>query len=199
MKLLVIFGPPAVGKATVGREVAKRTGFKLFHNHVSLDAVQTVFPFGTPEFSLLVNEFRLRVIEEAARADVDLIFTFAWAFDSPGDRDVIDAYKAIVEGASGEVMFVELLASQAERMRRNGTEDRARMKARSPESRTPGWIAELDTRYRMVAPEPFYYADSYLRLDITELPPEAAARAIVERFGLASSGAGAQRGGNATE
>src|SRR5687767_13107756 len=107
MKLLIIFGPPAVGKATVGREVADRTGFRLFHNHVTLDAVQTVFDFGTPEHLLLVSEFRLRVIEEAARADVDVIFTFVWAFDMPGDRDVI---------------FVELLASQAERMRRNGTE-----------------------------------------------------------------------------
>jgi len=36
MRLLVIFGPPSVGKMTVGREVAARSGFRLFHNHAIL-------------------------------------------------------------------------------------------------------------------------------------------------------------------
>jgi adenylate kinase family enzyme len=31
MHFVLIFGPPAVGKMTVGHEVARRTGFKLFH------------------------------------------------------------------------------------------------------------------------------------------------------------------------
>lgn len=37
MHLVVIFGPPAVGKMTVGHEPAKLTGFKLFHNHMSVE------------------------------------------------------------------------------------------------------------------------------------------------------------------
>jgi adenylate kinase family enzyme len=32
MHLVVIFGPPAVGKMTVGHELTKLTGYKLFHN-----------------------------------------------------------------------------------------------------------------------------------------------------------------------
>jgi len=35
MQLVIIFGPPAVGKMTVGRALAERTGFKLFHNHMT--------------------------------------------------------------------------------------------------------------------------------------------------------------------
>jgi adenylate kinase family enzyme len=31
MHFVLIFGPPAVGKMTVGHEVPRRTGFKLFH------------------------------------------------------------------------------------------------------------------------------------------------------------------------
>lgn len=39
MKLVVIFGPLAVGKMTVGQELAKRTGLRLFHNHMTIDLV----------------------------------------------------------------------------------------------------------------------------------------------------------------
>jgi hypothetical protein len=33
--LVVIVGPGAVGRMTVGREVADRAGFPLLHNHVT--------------------------------------------------------------------------------------------------------------------------------------------------------------------
>ena len=46
--IVVIFGPPAVGKMTVGREVARLTGYKLFHNHMTVEPVLEVFEFGSP-------------------------------------------------------------------------------------------------------------------------------------------------------
>lgn len=48
MKLLVLIGPPAVGKATVGRIIAEKTNFKLFHNHMIMDGVIELFGVGTP-------------------------------------------------------------------------------------------------------------------------------------------------------
>ena len=36
MKFILIFGPQAVGKMTVGQELQKITGLKLFHNHMTL-------------------------------------------------------------------------------------------------------------------------------------------------------------------
>ena len=36
MKLVFIYGPPAVGKLTVAKELAALTGFKVFHNQVIL-------------------------------------------------------------------------------------------------------------------------------------------------------------------
>jgi hypothetical protein len=186
MQLVVIFGPPAVGKATVGVELARLTGFKLFHNHVSLDAVTAVFDWGSEPFKVLVEEMRLRFIEEAARADVDLIFTFVWAFDIPGDRDIIDSYKAIAEGHLGQVLFVELQALQAVRMQRNGGEDRARMKRRTEESRTGEWIAQFEQGHVFTAPEPFFYPEAFLRVDTTNIRPDEAAQAIIAYFGLVS-------------
>ncbi len=39
MKLVMIFGNLAVGKMTVGQELAKITNFKLFHNHMTIEPV----------------------------------------------------------------------------------------------------------------------------------------------------------------
>jgi hypothetical protein len=61
MRLLVIFGPPAVGKMTVGREVAARSSFRLFHNHASIEPLLEVFGFGVPSFNRLLAEWRRRV------------------------------------------------------------------------------------------------------------------------------------------
>ncbi len=67
--LVMLVGPPAVGKMTVGHELASRTGLRLFHNHHTIDLVLRFFEFGTPPFQRLVGEFRRRMFEEvAARA-----------------------------------------------------------------------------------------------------------------------------------
>ncbi len=70
MKLVVIFGPPAVGKMAVGRELAKLTGFKLFHNHMTIELVIEFFDYGTPKFNILNQEFRRRIFEEVASSDL---------------------------------------------------------------------------------------------------------------------------------
>lgn len=61
--LVFIVGPPAVGKMAVGHELAQRTGFKLFHNHHTIDLAIRFFPFGSPPFQRLVGEFRRRIFE----------------------------------------------------------------------------------------------------------------------------------------
>jgi len=48
--LVCLIGPPAVGKMTVGQELCRRTGFKLFHGHVVADVLSPYFPFGTLPF-----------------------------------------------------------------------------------------------------------------------------------------------------
>ena len=39
MKLLFLFGDAAVGKMTVGQELAKITDLRLFHNHMTIEPV----------------------------------------------------------------------------------------------------------------------------------------------------------------
>src|SRR5690606_25907473 len=90
-KLLILFGPPAVGKMTVGKEIAARTGLKLFHNHMTIELVIQFFDFGTVPFQRLVDTYRRLMMEEVAQSDLPgLIFTFVWALDHKTDDDFVE-------------------------------------------------------------------------------------------------------------
>src|SRR4051812_47418575 len=149
MELVIIFGPPAVGKMTVGHELCKLTSFKLFHNHMTIEPVLDIFPFGSPPFGRLVNEFRRRIIEEAADAGLPgLIFTFVWGLELADDRDLMQSYVDIVEARGGRVHFVELYAEQSIRLARNETPlrlDRKRSKRDVAASRVH--LLEIDEGY----------------------------------------------------
>ena len=77
MNLVFIYGPPGVGKLTVAQELARETGYKVFHNHVSIDCAEAVFDFGTKPFGSVIGKIRLAVFEEAAREGVSLVFTLS--------------------------------------------------------------------------------------------------------------------------
>jgi hypothetical protein len=102
-----LYGPPAVGKLTVARAIADRVPFKILHNHVTIDAVTEVLPFGSDTFWRVVGHFRRDLVTAAAEENIDLIYTYVFA---PGDEqhvaDVISPY----EEAGGTVLFVQLFA-----------------------------------------------------------------------------------------
>ena len=57
MKLIFIHGPVASGKLTIARALAALTGLAVFHNHLVVDAVAAVFPFGSEPFIRLREQF----------------------------------------------------------------------------------------------------------------------------------------------
>src|SRR5579871_3717313 len=77
MRFVLIYGPPAVGKLTVARALQARTGWRLFHNHLTVDLALSVYDFGTPGFVALREAVWWAVFRQAA-ADAlpGLIFTF---------------------------------------------------------------------------------------------------------------------------
>ena len=116
MNLVFVHGPPAVGKLTVARELARITGFRLFHNHLTVDLLLSVFDFGTAPFVVLREQIWLSVFREAAACNVSLIFTFN-PERSVRERFIQDTVETI-ESAGGKVFFVELTCSQQELERR---------------------------------------------------------------------------------
>ncbi|HET6625248.1 MAG TPA: AAA family ATPase [Nocardioidaceae bacterium] len=192
MHLVVIFGPPAVGKMTVGHELTGLTGFRLFHNHMTVEPVLDIFPFGSPPFGRLVNEFRRRIIEEAADSDLPgLVFTYVWALEDARDKGLVASYVDIVESRGGRAHFVELAADQAVRLLRNTTDfrlERKRSKRDLEFSRSN--LLELDANYVMntgdgaTVAEDLFDGRGYLRIDNTAVPAAEVAAEIVAAFDL---------------
>ena len=85
MKLIFIYGPPAIGKLTVAKELVKLTNYKLFHNHMTLDTVAPILEFDTDAFWGLVERLRLLILEEAAKQKVKgTIFTYCYDYPEDG-------------------------------------------------------------------------------------------------------------------
>ncbi len=121
MQLVIIFGPAASGKMTVGQELAKLTGLKLFHNHMSIDLVHQFFDFGTPPFSALDKHIRFGIFKEIAKSDLKgLIFTMVWAVDDKEDEEYVDEIVSFFdEQGANKAIFVELNTELKERLKRN--------------------------------------------------------------------------------
>jgi hypothetical protein len=126
----VVFGPPAVGKMTVGREICARTGYKLLHNHMTIEPVLQIFPFGSPPFDRISGGLRRDVIREAAEFGLPgLVFTFVWGVELESDAATVAEYDDIVRSRGGSVDFVELYADLDVRLERNVTAERLEHKA----------------------------------------------------------------------
>jgi hypothetical protein len=153
---------------------------------MSVDPVIRLLPFGSPAYSRLVSEFRRRVFEEFAASDErGLIFTFVWALDDEQDRRFVDATKKTFVEKGANVYFVELEATQEVRLRRNETPLRlAEKRPAARRRRLPGFLLDADRHYRLNSKGDFRYPDLHLKIDNTDLSPEAVASRIVERFGL---------------
>lgn len=125
MHLVLMIGPPAVGKMTVGQEIARRTTYRLFHNHQSIDPLLSVFDHGTPSFTRLNGLIRREVLAEAMDSGVPgLIFTVVVALDDPVDVQGVEDYVRQVVDAGGRVDVVELTADLDTRIAREGSENR---------------------------------------------------------------------------
>ena len=184
--LVIIFGPPAVGKMTVGAALARRTGLRLFHNHMTLELVLRFFDFGTPPFSRLVSEFRGRIFEEVAGSDLPgLIFTYVWAFSEPTDAQFVERVAGIFRARGAHVYYVELEAGLEERLRRNETEFRLAEKASKRDiAASRERLLDHDRRYRLNSRDEFADRPDYIRIDNTDLSAEDVADRIIQRFDL---------------
>ncbi|MBP9667747.1 hypothetical protein KBD87_02990 [Candidatus Saccharibacteria bacterium] len=171
MKLLIIFGPPAVGKATVGNLVEKMTDFTLFHNHMVTDGIMHIFGKDSESESKLSREIRSAIIGEAAATGKNLIFTYVWNFNTPRGKRNIDHYKQLYEQHGGTVQFIELCAPLEERVQRADTKERWQRKYHTADGNE---VRALERGRSFISPDPFYYPDIYTRIDAVGTAQETA-------------------------
>ena len=176
MKLIFIYGAPAVGKLTVANEIAEKANFKVFHNHLSIDCVQPIFDFGTPSFGKLIDLIRIETVAEAARIGQNLIYTFCYAKDK--DDSHIAKITEAVESNGGEVNFVLLTCERSELERRVLEESRRKYRKASNLEILNQILDNYDLFSSVNGRES-------LQIDNTNLPPEIVARQIIEHYRLA--------------
>ena len=179
MKLILIYGSPAVGKLTVARKLGKQTDYKVFHNHLTIDAVVPVFEFGSKSFWKLVHQFRIDTIAEAARENVDLVYTFCYAKDFD-DAHVEEVEKAVVENG-GELCLVLLTAERSEIERRVLEESRLKYKKAATLELLHGFWEKFELF------SPVNDRESLI-IDNTNLSAEETAKRIIEHFDLKDKG-----------
>jgi shikimate kinase len=186
MKLVIIFGPHAVGKMTVGQELAKLTGLKLFHNHMTIDVVSNLFENMPQERARLTNLFRKEVFEAYSKSDeYGMIFTYMWAFDAQEDWDYIEFVENMFTSRGGEVYYVELEADYDLRIERNKTENRLLNKSTKRDlERSENLFRRLEEKYRLNSSIGEIVKKNYIRIDNTNLSPEEAAEIIKSKFKL---------------
>src|SRR5215471_10423720 len=177
--LLFVVGPPAVGKMSVGQAIAERTGLRLFHNHISIELALRYFGYGTPAFRRIDGAIRRLVLGEVAASDLSgLVFTFVWAFDLPEEQEYVDECARPFRERGGRVLFVELEATQAERLKRAAGVSRL---AAKPSRRD---LLDDDARYQLNSGGKFGERPDYLRINNTLLTPGEVAERVIEHFAL---------------
>ena len=185
MKFVLIFGPQAVGKMTVGQELAKITDLKLLHNHMTIELLQPFFGFSS-EMWRLSTLFREEIFKAVAKSDLyGMIFTFVWAFNQEEDWREVEKVCNIFESEGGEVYFVELEANLEVRLKRNVTPNRLEHKpSKRNIQKSEENVKEFMEKFRMNSLEGEIDRKNYMRIDNSNLSPADVAQMIKSKFQL---------------
>lgn len=179
MKLVLLYGPPAAGKLTVAGELSQKTGYKLIDNHRAIDYLEELFPRSDKQYdavrSGLGRKIRLEIFEAAARANLNLISTFAPI--SPGMHDFVRDVKAAVERGGGELCLVQLIPSKEVMEQRTLSESRKGKKIDTIER----WHELMDGNEGAFEAFPDI---EHLVIDNSQISAEETAAHIIEHYGL---------------
>ena len=186
MKFIIITGPQAVGKMTVGQELVKITNLKLLHNHMTIEVLTKIFDYSRDSFRKLNEEFRMQIFKEFAKSEEEgIIFTTTWDFDDKEEWDRIYKYIQTFKVNNAEIYIVELEANLKERLKRNKMENRLLNK---PSNRNLEWsekdLLKSVEKYRFNSKENEINEKNYLRIDNTNISPDNVAKMIKNKFKL---------------
>lgn len=183
MKLVFLIGDAAVGKMTVGQELMKQTGLRLFHNHMTIEPVIEIFGSFNGSVTAQLREV---IFREFAKSDnKGMIFTYLWAFDMQSDWDYIAHVADIFKEQGSEIYCVELVAPQEIRLQRNETPNRLLHKASKRDvAQSRERVLRDDTQHRCVSLPGELPFENYIKIDNSNLAPDVVATMIREQFGF---------------
>lgn len=185
MKLVLLFGPQAVGKMTVGQELANITHLKLFHNHMTIELLEPLYGF-TSELWRLSQLFREEIFKSFSQTnEYGMIFTYVWAFDQKDDWHFVKSLYDMFKSQKADVFFVELEANIEERLKRNNTPNRLEQKPtkRNITQSENNLLSSLN-KHRLNSETGELNYENYLRINNTHMDASTVANMIKDKFQL---------------
>lgn len=176
MKLVFIYGPPAVGKLTVAKIIAGKTKYKLFHNHLTVDLLSPIFQWGSKPFEELNEKLRLMIFKKGAEENINgIIFTFVYA--QPEDDKFVKKVVKIIKEAKGEVCFVQLICNKKDLLERVKHNSRKQYKKIDTEEK----LNDMLSKWSLFTP---IKNQNNLIIDTTKLQAEETAQEIISHYKL---------------
>ena len=186
LKFVLIIGPQAVGKMTIGQELAKITDYKLLYNHMTIEIVRKIFDYDKETFLRMNSIIRYEIFKEFAKSnEKGIIFTSCFDFgkDFEIEKEQIDKWMNLFE----ESYVIELEASIEERLKRNKTENRLKHKE---SKRNLEWsekdLMQSMTKHKLNSDpgEGEKIFKNYIKINNEKISPQEVAKMIKEKFKL---------------
>lgn len=177
MELIIIYGPPGVGKLAVAKELSKITGYRVFHNHLTIEVASAIWDFDDPNYLRFRDKYRKVMISDAQRTGVKgIIFTYAYGNTAYEDAFLKDIVRIARKGG-GRSLFVQLYCD-IKKLR--GRVLHPSRKKYQKISTVKELHAEIRKR-RVFAKVGFAQSMS---IDNTRISPKSAAMMITRQYGL---------------
>lgn len=173
--VIILYGPPGVGKLTVGRALSAQTGLKLFHVHLLADLVSSLFDTGTKEFVDTFIPLWLFLFEAALSSkNKGLIATLIYGIqtlEGKKDEKFFRQIARIAEKHHARLIFIKLKCDDPELRKRIQSKSRRKF-GKLTDYRL---VEKIRRKYPVDQPIPF--ADS-LEIDTTKMSPAQTATEI---------------------
>jgi shikimate kinase len=174
VQVVFLYGPPGVGKLTVGKRLAAVTGYKLVHNHLVVDLAASLFPHESDEYFRLLRQVRQDVFAAAAAARADVICTGVYRA-TLDQQASIQTMLAPAYAAGASVLFVQLACDRDQWLTRLRSADRGPQRKITD----PAVALALLERFDLFATIPF---TPHLSIDTTALSPDQVATEIADHL-----------------
>lgn len=181
-KIIFIYGLPASGKLTVGKELSKIAKIPLCHNHMIFDLVFKIFPWESKDGQEFREKLYMDIVKIATKRGSGVIFTHAHAdnikFPFFGtSNNFVKKIEKIAKLNKAEFLPVYLTCSDTEFLKRAVHPSR---KLFSKTNTVKGMKKWLVTR----KPNAKLPVENTLVIDNTNISPKKVAQMIKKHFDL---------------
>lgn len=182
--VVFIYGIPATGKLTIGRELSKRTGFTLLHNHLILDIIYNLYGWESIEGQKMRETMYFALTKSLINQNKNIIYTHVYQpnYVYPSgisDTLFIAKIKNIAE-KNGYIFFpVQLICDNKELLKRVVTPSRKINSKVNTKKDLMEWLSNED--YTIPLKFPFN-----ITINNTNISPIKAANMIIKNIPFSS-------------